>query len=871
MWVAGPSVSQGYWNRPAETAHTFQARLAGAIEGAYLRTGDLGFVHDGALFVTGRLKDTIIIRGHNHYPQDIELTAEQAHFALRAGCGAAFSVDVDGSERLVLVYEIERQHRNITTEEIATAVRQAVAEQHAIQVHAISLVRPGAIPKTSSGKIQRQACKAQFLVDSLPLMGKSTFGSDEVETRIAHIERGELLSLAPGDRLVRLQAYLRALTASVLQISETRIDLQQPLSSLGLDSLMTLELKRLLEEHLSLQIPVSDFFQNESIEQLSHQLVLLLEAPEPVAPLVDDEQIAGDETPFKLTPGQEALWFLHQLQPGGSSSYHISHAATLRGALDLAALRRAFQVLVERHPALRTTLFSRDGVGFQIVHQQGEPGWQLEDGSGWDVERLNDWLEHCAQCPFDLERGPLLRVYVCKRSAREHILLLVIHHIIADLWSLTIFMRELSLLYALAKKDISLAPSVLPLPRWHYRDYARWQSAMLASEQGESLWHFWRQKLEGELSVLDLPLDHVRPAVQTYRGATYFFTLDARLSWRLNALAKARGVTMYTLLLSAFQVLLHRYTGQHDILVGSPTAGRGGRAELEDIIGYFVQPIVQRALIDGHEAFGSFLQRNRQQVLESLARQDYPFPWLVDRLAPQRDPGHSPIFQAMFAFQQTHQLKELSSFVLGESSAHLDLDGVDASPLPLRQRHAKFDLTLEMVESEHTLPGCFEYNRDLFEEATIERLAQGWQRLLAVIAAVPDCVISELPVMSTAAEAMLKEVQAGVIQPIEQAQCLHQLFEQQVEYTPDAPAACDDHDTLTYRQLNEQANELAVRLQSMGVGPETLVGICLQRTPRLLVTLLAVLKAGGPMFRLILHIHVSAWSSFLIVLGCQYY
>ena len=447
IWVTGPSIARGYWNQPEDTEHTFQAYLADTGEGPFLRTGDLGCVIDGELFVTGRLKDLIIIRGRNHYPQDIERTVERSHPALRQGCGAAFSVGTmaDGDERLVIVQELERHVQHADVEAVADAIRQAVAEHHEVQVFAVVLIKTGTIPKTSSGKIQRHACRAGFLAGNLEVIGSSTLDGVPPVENDERLSREALFALAEVERQPRLESYLHAQVARLLRVSPSRLDPQQPLSALGLDSLLSIELKHELEANLGVIVPIASFFEAGGMTRLATEVLTQVNAPVPTreSALVPAQEASVDHP---LSLGQQALWFLHQLAPE-STSYNIARAVRVRAEVNSRALRGAFQRLVDRHPSLRTTFTASQGKPVQRLHTHAEIRFQEEDASTWSEASLSERLVQEAHRPFDLEHGPLLRVHVFTRSAEEHIILLTVHHIVVDFWSLAVFIHELGVLY----------------------------------------------------------------------------------------------------------------------------------------------------------------------------------------------------------------------------------------------------------------------------------------------------------------------------------------------------------------------------------------------------------------------------------------
>jgi hypothetical protein len=373
----------------------------------------------------------------------------------------------------------------------------------------------------------------------------------------------------------------------------------------------------------------------------------------------------GSDQP--LSRGQQALWFLHRLAPE-SAAYNIAGAVRIAGSVDADVLRQSFQALVDRHPSLRTTYHELNGKPVQRVHAHAAVSFHEEVAASWSRAELDQRLEQEAQVPFDLETGPPFRVSLFRLSPTEHVLLLVVHHIVTDFWSLAVLVHELGLLYR------GQTPAPLPL---QYADYVTRQEQMLNSPEGERLWTYWQKQLAGELPVVDLPTDRPRPAVQTFNGASHAFKIDSSLTEKLKAVARDHGATLYMLLLASFQMLLHRYTGQEDILVGSPAAGRD-RADLAGLVGYFVNPLVLRADFSGNPTLGRFLDQVRRTVLDAYRHQDYPFAVLVEKLQPDRDPARSPLFQVMFTFHQSHLRDEnLALFALGEAGVRMNAGGLE--------------------------------------------------------------------------------------------------------------------------------------------------------------------------------------------------
>ena len=453
------------------------------------------------------------------------------------------------------------------------------------------------------------------------------------------------------------------------------------------------------------------------------------------------KRAGGSASSHPLSYNQQGIWFLYQLAPE-NSVYNVNFAARIRAEIDIPALRRTFQVLVDRHAALRTTFPVHLGKPIQRVHEAQKVNFQEVECSTWSPGELNSRLLEEAYCPFDLERGPLLRVILFTRSAREHILLLVVHHIVIDFWSLAILLDELGRLYPAESVGVK-AP--LPPLDFQYTDYVRWQAEMLTSPQGERLWAYWQAQLAGQLPVLQLRTDRPRPAIPTYRGASHDFTMDADLSAELKALAKIHGATLYMVLLAAFQVVLSYHTGQDDLLVGSPMMGRS-RAEFEGIVGLFTNPVVLRANLSGNPTFRTFLDQVRHTVLSALEHQDYPTVLLVERLRPPRDLSRPPLCQVMFVLDKPHRIAQqgVSPFVAAETGLRMNPGGLVLESVPLERRAATLDLVLLIIETQESLAASMRYNTDLFDPATLARMSEHFEILLRRVARQPATRLSAL-------------------------------------------------------------------------------------------------------------------------------
>uniref|UniRef100_UPI00093A0CB5 non-ribosomal peptide synthetase n=1 Tax=Pseudomonas aeruginosa TaxID=287 RepID=UPI00093A0CB5 len=537
-----------------------------------------------------------------------------------------------------------------------------------------------------------------------------------------------------------------------------------------------------------------------------------------------------DGEPLRLSYAQERQWFLWQLEPE-SAAYHIPSVLRLRGRLDLDALQRSFDSLVARHETLRTR-FRLDGdeARQEIAASMALPLdivalGPLEEGA------LARQVETTIARPFDLERGPLLRVSLLRLAEDDHVLVLVQHHIVSDGWSMQVMVEELVQLYAAYSRGLEVALPALPI---QYADYALWQRSWMEAGEKERQLAYWTGLLGGEQPVLELPFDRPRPVRQSHRGAQFILELDIDLSQALRRVAQQEGVTAFALLLASFQALLYRYSGQADIRVGVPIANRN-RVETERLIGFFVNTQVLKADLDGRMGFDELLAQARQRALEAQAHQDLPFEQLVEALQPERSLSHNPLFQVLFNYQ---------SEARGNGQA-FRFDELQMESVQFDSRTAQFDLTLDLTDEEQRFCAVFDYATDLFDASTVERLAGHWRNLLRGIVANPRQRLGELPLL----DAPERRQTLSEWNPA-QRECavqgtLQQRFEEQARQRPQAVALILDEQRLSYGELNARANRLAHCLIARGVGADVPVGLALERSLDMLVGLLAILKAGG--------------------------
>jgi amino acid adenylation domain-containing protein/FkbM family methyltransferase len=815
IWLSGPSVAAGYWNRPDETAEAFGACLQDGT-GPFLRTGDLGCLQDGELFIAGRLKDLIILRGRNVYPQDIELTAELSHPALQPGSTAAFAMQVDGEERLAVM--VERRPRSRPDlgegiESVAPAVRRAVAEEHEIQVHAVVLVPPGTVLKTSSGKVQRRACRELFLAGQMESLGVSCAGEDE-----AAGWTGE----APGGE--DLPAYLRQEAGRVLKTDPARIPARQPLTALGLDSLGAIELEQRITDRLGIELPASGLLEGASLDDLTERVLAVL--PTRTTALAPRLAVPGQtETP--LSAMQKALWFEQQLTPE-SPAYNIPFAARLGAGVDTAALRHALEALVARHAPLRSVMAG------DVQRFVPEAGLAFTERDVSGEAELQAAVAAESHQPFDLDRGPLFRAVLFTGPQEDRVLLLVVHHIAFDGWSLWVLLDELRLLYEAA---VSGREASLPALPAEYADFVLWQEEMLAGPAGERLWDFWRAELPQGMPPLQLPADR-QATGPTWTGATHGFPLDPELIGQLRGLAREEGTTLYAVLLATWQGLLSRSTAQPEVVVGAAVSGRS-RPEFRDLVGCLFNTVPLKADLAGNPTFRELLRQVRGRLASALAHQDYPSHLLAERLQPGRA-GRASFFQTLFLFQKPHRW-EAAPRLLPQGGFRLDLGSLVLDALFVDQEAARSPLELEVFEADEAVAAWFRYSTALFDTATVERLASRFTILLTEAVRGADRPISDLPLLDAAERDLLLREWSSTGREYPSSVLIHDLFREQAARTPDKVAAICQGEAVLYRELDERSGRLARRLAGLDGG---LVGLMVEPDHPLLVGMLGILKAG---------------------------
>ncbi|MFF8617834.1 amino acid adenylation domain-containing protein [Streptomyces sp. NPDC015350] len=796
MWIGCPGLARGYLNRPELTDEKFTVVDVDGTPRRVYRTGDLArWLPDGRLEFVGRSDNQVKLRGYRIEPGEIE-TALLTHSTI-TGATVVLREDVPGVQRLV-AYVVPVGPLD------ASALRAHLQRDLPDYMVPTAFVPLERIPLTPNGKTDRRALPA-------PASDRSGLDAAYTEPR------------TDTERTVT------EVWSEVLGVD--RIGVHDDFFALGGHSLLATQVVSRLRRRLGADVPVRTLFSAPTPALLAAAVTELdgTEADRiPAAP--------RHGTPPPLSFAQQRLWFLDQLEPG-RAEYLLPFAFRIHGSLDTDALNAAFTAVVARHEILRTR-FGTDATGSpaQLIDPARPVRMLVRDlrrtgGTAAREGALAEVLREDGLRPVDLGTGPMLRALLVRLTDEEHVLAVTVHHIAFDGWSVGVLVRELSARYAEALSDRSGTTGPDPLPV-QYADYAVWQRGWLSGAPLEQQLAYWRDQLGG-LEPLELPTDHARPAERGGRGEVIRFSVPAEVAARARTVSAESGASLFMTLLAVFQLLLARYSGQRDIVVGSPVAGRN-RAETEDLIGFFVNTLVLRTDLSGDPTFAELLNRVKDTALGAYDHQDLPFERLVEELAPDRDLSRNPLFQTMFALQNA------------PGADAWNLPGLTAEPVESPVRDAKFDLSMYLAEAaDGTLDGAVVYADDLFTEDTARRMAGHFTNLLAAATIRPHSTLSEVEMLDAGERHQVLTEWNDTAEPVP-ATTLHQLFEQRAAQDPDAVAVVCGTESMTYRQLDERANRLAHRLRAVpGIGPDVPVGVCLERSPAMVWTLLGILKAGA--------------------------
>jgi amino acid adenylation domain-containing protein/thioester reductase-like protein len=808
LLIGGDGVTKGYLNRPDLTSEKFIPNPFS--KGLVYMTGDLvRRLPDGNLEFISRVDQQIKIRGYRIELGEIESCIVQ-HPSVKENV-VIVREDTPGVKRLAAYLVVDELQFSLAS---LKSFLKSKLPDYMVPSHFVIMK---SLPLTPNNKVDRKA-----------LPNPKDVGDYEGAIVAARKPEEEMMSAV----------WQKVLNTNLIGIQDNFFEV-------GGHSLLASQLVSRIRETFHVDIPLTTVFEQPTIESLTSAVMEAVGDLKSVGETTveaaikkaehDDRYPAGV---YPLSHNQKSIWLIYKLNPS-STAYNVLFAARILSPLNIQALRNAMKTLLTRNPILRTVYGDLYGEPVQIIQKEFTVAFEQINAARWDRATIHRALLTESHLPFDLEKGPVFRAKLYTVSSREHYLLLCFHHIAVDGWSIDLILRQLVETYEGATGIGLLSPE----SELQYTDFAKWQLDTLSGYDGERMWSYWQRQLEGRSPILNLFSDYSRPPVQTYVGTSYFFSIPESTTEKLNSLAKEERTTLYSVLLSAFYTLLHYYTSQEDIIVGSPVACRN-KLEVEKMIGYFVNSMPLLGDLSGNPTFRSLLVRVRRMILAALAHQDYPFSLIVEKLGIERDPSRSPLFQTMFILEKAFSMNSTSSFIIGKPGTKLTLGSLDMESIPLQQEIAQVDITLVVCEDERHLTGYFQYNKDLFTEERIKSMSAHFVKLLKEITDDPELRLAELKVLT-------KEEQRRIIEwnstdaLFPKDKCIHQLFERKVEKLPKALALKHQGRELTYDELNRKANKLSRYLSSQGVEVGSIVGICTGRNIEMIVCFLAVLKAGA--------------------------
>lgn len=817
IWISGPSTARSYWRQEAES-QVFNTRAEGD-ETRWFRTGDLGFVNDGDLYITGRLKEVMIFSGRNIYPQDIEITVEAIDPAFRANGCAAFSIENGEVSQLVVVQELEsRQH--VEFDSVMPRLRAELADRHEVfDLAAVLLVKTGTLPRTSSGKIQRARCRDLFEAAELkPIWSWSR----EDEGHQAD---------------TRSSAHLTEIEAQLLSIWQTTLDRQDISSTdsfflLGGHSLLATQMMMEVRKRFNVDLALSVLFHSPTLHQLAAEIS---NARPPSGQSLPAIARAPHQVPVPLSYAQQRFWFLDQYQPD-NPFYSLPLALTIDGPLDAKIVQQVVNLLVMRHTPLRT-LFKREGGVLQqhILPVLKVPVTHVDFSQSGDQAAcaIAEAIRQEAYQPFNLAQGPLIRARLLQSAPQRHVLLLTLHHISCDGWSSNVLQHEFSALYDALVHD---QPAALPALPFEYTDYTLWEQQHIAGPWLEEKLAFWRAHLANAPTSLDLQTDFPRHENTRQEGDVRTIQVPQELVRQLETFARLNNATVFMVMVTAMNVLLQRMTGQIDLCIGVMSANRPEGTE--GLIGNFINVVPLYSHIKGDEAFSNLLKTTSRQLLAAYDQQ-IPFELILKHLAPPRQTGGTPYAQFVMNFH--NEIAEPTPRPGLQRSSGISLVGHHPSTV----NHAAFELKMEVHSTTRNLSIAFEYNKELYTPSTIDRVMNHFLVLLTGATGQPQVPVNTLPLLQENERRQLTSLWNDTDRDYPLGQTLHGLFEQQVERTPEAIALVFEAEQLSYSRLNTRANQLAHRLLDYGVGLDSRVALCIERSAQMVIALMAILKAGG--------------------------
>ncbi len=785
--IKGECVTKGYYNNEDETKAVF-------TKDGWLKTGDTGFLFENQLVVTGREKDIIIINGQNYYPMDIERIVKEIKglaFSEVAACGV---LNKEKQKEEIILFILTKENLEAFAAQ-ALSIKKYVNNCTGLEVNIIIPVE--ALPKASSGKIQRYKLAEKYLKGSFDykiqaLNQVSSVHSLEVKKPKNDIE----------ERLVHIWC---------AALKMNRIGVDQSFFALGGDSLKAAFMLHQINKDFNMTLSLRDIFRHVTIEQLS-EYINSVESGN-----YEDIQPVEEKAYYPLSAAQKRLYALYELDKN-SISYNITQVVIAKGFLDIERVKNTFNTLIKRHEALRTSFKRHDGEIMQLINPSLEVNFSYEEA---DENKIDEIIDRFIM-PYDFNHAPLFRIRLLKTSEKKHYILLDIHHIISDGVSMGILMKEFILLYHNQE---------CPKPELNYKDYAVWQNENRDSEKINRQRKYWMNEFKDPIPLLNMPTDYRRSSKQQFDGDSVLFTINSEMTTRLKNLSKETSTTLYMVLMSTFNLLMHKYAKQEEVIVGTVSFGRNFNS-LENVVGMFVNTLAIRSRITIDESFSDYLQSFKEKALTALENSDYQFDQLIDDLTIKRDLSRNPLFDVMF--------------VMENMDIPFNADkSLQFSPYDYQPKGTKLDLTLKVQERAGEMVGLFQYNTSLFKKETIQRLVQYYFKLLNEITAFPEQKLSDIDMMPIEErDRLFNEFNATDVN-YDRNLTIYEMFEKQVKHTPDKVAVVYKGEKLTYDELNKKANALAKMLRHKGVKQDAIVGLLVERSLHMVIGILAVMKAGG--------------------------
>lgn len=805
--ISGGNVTSGYYNNKQATQEAIKPD-------GWLNTGDLGFMRNKRLVITGRAKDVIFVAGQNFYSHDIERIGESIE-GIELGKIVATGVFNDYLRCDELIIFVMYRQKIESFISFAAKVKQTINQRTGIEVSEVIPVRD--IPKTTSGKVQRYKLRENYINGEYDLI------KQQMHTLITE-EFGNREIVPP---VTPTQVELVKIWAEVL--NNERIGINDNFFELGGDSLRITQMLSRIRDSFKVELNQSEIFECNVLADLAKVIDGAVQRQDSTSYEIGATTTELEKT--QLSYSQQRLWFLDRLNLQ-STQYNLSAGFVLKGSLNVEALIKSFNAIIKHHKVLQAYFVEEDGQPIQVYDREVKMPMEFIDLRNIPENNKRtkaiELSEEEAKIPFVLEKAPLIRGKLITIDENEHILVLVVHHIVFDGWSFGIILKELNYNY---ERYLNGNEQSLPELRIQYADFAQWQKENIQAGSLNNQLKYWNKKLEGSMTVLDLPIDKQRPPVQTYNGAKFTTLIPMELVDELQKYARKEKVTLFMVLLAAFKVLLYRYSGQTDIIVGSPIANRN-RKDIEEIIGFFANNVILRTCFSSEIKFNELLQKIKQETVEAYSNQDVPFEKIVEELHIERDMSRNPLFQVLFGLQNT-------------PIERMDLSNLDVSTLDIDPGYSRFDLAVDVRNAGKALAADFEYNTDLFNDDTIVRMAGHYRQLLESIVKNPNLKLDTYDILTEGEKKTVLYDWNDTQEDIAKIASWTDLFAEQAKKASDAVAVVCGNQQMTYAELDERTNKLAQYLYSCGVGPESIVGVYIDRSIDMLVGLMGIHKAGA--------------------------